>query len=59
VPAYFLLDYWLSQFAYRVEITVFIFAISSLGALAIAWFTVGYQALKAALIEPVKSLRYE
>ncbi len=59
VPAYFLLDYWLSQFAYRVEITFFVFAISSLGALAIAWFTVGYQALKAALIEPVKSLRYE
>lgn len=59
VPAYFLLDYWLSQFAYRVEITVFIFAISSFGALLIAWLTVGYQALKAALIEPVKSLRYE
>jgi putative ABC transport system permease protein len=59
VPAYFLLDYWLSQFAYRVEITVFIFAISSLGALLIAWLTVGYQSLKAALIEPVKSLRYE
>lgn len=59
VPSYFLLDYWLSQFAYRVEITVFIFAISSLGALAIAWLTVGYQALRAARIEPVKSLRYE
>ncbi len=59
VPAYFLLDYWLSQFAYRVEITFAIFAISSLGALLIAWITVGFQAFKAALIKPVDSLRSE
>ncbi len=59
VPAYFLLDYWLGQFAYRVEITIFIFAASSLGALFIAWLTVGFQALKAALAKPVDSLRSE
>ena len=59
VPAYFILDYWLSQFAYRVEITFFIFAASALGALLIAGLTVGYQAFKAALLEPVKSLRSE
>lgn len=59
VPSYFLLDYWLSQFAYRVEITFFIFVVSSLGALFIAWITVGFQAFKAALIKPVDSLRCE
>ncbi len=59
VPAYFLLEYWLGQFAYRVEITFAIFAISSLGALFIAWITVGFQAFKAALTKPVDSLRSE
>jgi putative ABC transport system permease protein len=59
VPAYYLLDYWLGQFAYRIEITFAIFAISSLGALLIAWITVGFQAFKAALIKPVDSLRSE
>jgi putative ABC transport system permease protein len=59
VPAYFMLDYWLGQFAYRVDITVAIFAISALGALLIAWVTVGFQAFKAALIKPVDSLRSE
>jgi putative ABC transport system permease protein len=58
-PAYFMLDYWLNQFAYRIEITFAIFAISSLGALLIAWITVGFQAFKAALIKPVDSLRSE
>ncbi len=59
VPAYYLLDYWLGQFAYRVEITFAIFAVSSLGALFIAWITVGFQAFKAALTKPVDSLRSE
>ncbi len=59
VPAYYMLDYWLGQFAYRVEITFAIFIISSLAALFIAWITVGYQAFKAALIKPVDSLRSE
>jgi putative ABC transport system permease protein len=59
VPAYYLLDYWLGQFAYRVEITFAIFAVSSLGALLIACVTVGFQAFKAALIKPVDSLRSE
>ncbi|NOS93855.1 MAG: hypothetical protein HOP30_18210, partial [Cyclobacteriaceae bacterium] len=59
VPAYYLLDYWLGQFAYRVQITFAIFAISSLGALFIAWITVGFQAFKAALTKPVDSLRSE
>lgn len=59
VPAYFIIDYWLNQFAYRLEISPAIFVWSGLGALAIAWLTVVFQSLKAAMAKPVNSLRYE
>ncbi len=59
VPAYFLLDYWLSQFAYHIDISIVIFVISGISALAIAWITVAFQALKAAMAKPINSLRYE
>jgi len=59
VPAWFLLDYWLNQFAYRIDIGISVFVISSLSALLIAWITVAFQALKAAMAKPVNSLRYE
>ena len=50
---------WLSGFAYRVEINPFIFVIACVSAIAIAWFTVGYQSIKAAHANPVDSLRHE
>ena len=50
---------WLEDFAYRVEISCGILVFSGLAALGIAWLTVGYHAVKAALTDPVKSLRYE
>ena len=59
VPAYFMVDYWLSQFAYRIGISMLVFVLSGLAALVIAWLTVAYQALKAAMVKPVDSLRYE
>jgi putative ABC transport system permease protein len=59
VPAYFILNYWLDQFAYRIDIGVTVFVISGVSALAIAWITVAFQALKAAMAKPVNSLRYE
>ncbi|HEY5823089.1 MAG TPA: FtsX-like permease family protein, partial [Cyclobacteriaceae bacterium] len=59
VPAYFILDYWLGQFAYRIDVSMTVFAISGISALAIAWITVAFQALKAAMAKPVNSLRYE
>ncbi|MFM7431128.1 MAG: ABC transporter permease, partial [Flammeovirgaceae bacterium] len=59
VPAYFMANYWLSQFAYRIDVGVFVFIWSGLAALVIAWLTVLYQSLKAALVKPVNSLRYE
>jgi putative ABC transport system permease protein len=48
---------WLSSFAYRVNVGWAIFLITSLGALAIAWLTVSYESVKAAIVNPIKSLR--
>ena len=52
-------SHWLSGFAYRVEINLYIFLIAGIFAIAIAWLTVGFQSFKAALANPVDSLRHE
>jgi len=60
VPAaWYLMDSWLSGFAYRISIGVDSFVIAGGISLAIAWFTVSYQSIKAALVNPVNSLRRE
>jgi ABC-type antimicrobial peptide transport system permease subunit len=50
---------WLLNFAYRVQIQWWVFAISGLIAMAIAFLTMSVQAVKAAIANPVKSLRTE
>jgi hypothetical protein len=57
--AWFAINKWLSSFAYRVNVGWAIFLITSSGALAIAWITVSYESLKAAIVNPIKSLRTE
>ena len=57
--AYFVLSKWLKSFAYHINISLMIFVLSGLMALAIALLTVGYQALKAASANPADCLRYE
>jgi len=57
--AYFAMSRWLEDFAYRIEISWWIFLIAGLAALGIALVTVSYQSIKAALADPVDSLRYE
>ena len=57
--AYYFMHRWLQNFAYRIEIGVGIFLSTILIAEIIAWLTVGYQAIKAAVANPVKSLRAE
>jgi putative ABC transport system permease protein len=59
VPAWFILNFWLDQFAYRIEVSILVFVFSGLAALVIAWVTVAFHAVKAALAKPVNSLRYE
>jgi putative ABC transport system permease protein len=57
--AWYLMDSWLSGFAYRIPIGVDSFLIAGGISLAIAWLTVSYQSIKAALVNPVNSLRRE
>ena len=57
--AYYLMQKWLNNFAYRIDLGMGIFVLSALLALAVALITVGWQSLKAAATNPVKSLRYE
>ena len=57
--AYYFMSNWLEDFAYRINISWWIFAVSGAIALLIALLTVSYQAIKAAIANPVESLRYE
>ncbi len=57
--AYLAIDRWLETFAYRTDITLTLFLLSGLVVLIIALATVSYQSIKAALANPVDSLRYE
>jgi putative ABC transport system permease protein len=57
--AYWAMNKWLQDFAYRVEISWWIFALAGIVAIIIALLTVSYQSIKAALANPVKSLRTE
>ena len=57
--SYYFMNKWLQEFAYRITITFWPFLFSGLIALLIAVLTVSYQSIKAALSNPVKSLRYE
>ena len=57
--AYFAMNEWLSDFAYRVPLSIGIFLISGFLALAVAWLTVSLQSFKAAIVNPAKSLRSE
>ena len=57
--AWLAINSWLKSFAYRVSADWVIFLTASLAALAIAWITVSYESIKAALANPVKSLRME
>jgi ABC-type antimicrobial peptide transport system permease subunit len=50
---------WLQGYTYRSEISWWIFGVSAVGAIVITLVTVSFQAIKAALANPVKSLRSE
>ncbi|HEX8059553.1 MAG TPA: FtsX-like permease family protein [Cyclobacteriaceae bacterium] len=58
VVLYFLTD-WLKKFDYRTDISWWVFAITGVGALVLTMLTISYQAIKAGLANPVKSLRSE
>ena len=57
--AWWAMSKWLQSFTYRVDVSWWMFALAGLIAIFIALFTVSFQAIKAAVINPVKSLRTE
>jgi putative ABC transport system permease protein len=57
--AYFFMSQWLQNFAYRINIGLWIFVVSAASAIFIALLTVSFQSIKAARANPVDSLRYE
>jgi len=50
---------WLLEFAYHIEIKWWVYLLAGLIAITIALLTVSYQAIKAALMNPIKSLKTE
>jgi putative ABC transport system permease protein len=57
--AYWAMNQWLDNFAYRIDIGAGIFILAGLISLVIAWLTVSYQSIRAALANPVESLKNE
>ncbi len=57
--AYLMMTTWLNDFEYRIKLGVPFFLLALIISIIIAWITVGYKAIKAAIVNPVKSLRTE
>lgn len=57
--AWFAMNKWLQDFAYHIEISWWIFVLAAVMAVSIALITVSFQAIKTALVNPVKSLKSE
>ena len=57
--AWYCMNLWLRDFAYRISIGWWVFAVAAIVALSIALITVSFQAIRAALADPVKNLRTE
>ena len=59
IGSWFVVENWLNDFAYRVQISPLVFIASGVVAILIAWLTVSFQSIRAAASNPVDSLRYE
>jgi len=57
--AYYVMQQWLQNYTYRISIGVSMFVFAVLGSILVAWITVGQRAIRAAGVNPVKSLRTE
>ncbi len=57
--SWYVMDRWLDGFAYRIDVGVGVFLFAGFAALLISWITVSYQSIKAAIVNPIKSLRSE
>ena len=57
--AWYFMNQWLAEFAYRIDMEWWMFVVAGVAAVGIAFLTIGFQSVKAALANPVKSLRSE
>lgn len=57
--SWYAVNSWLAGFAYHISVSWLVFFIAALVALSIAWLTVSYESIKAAVVNPIKSLRTE
>jgi putative ABC transport system permease protein len=57
--AWYFMNEWLQEYTYRITISLWFFATTIISSLIIAWLTVGQTAIRAAIANPVKSLRSE
>lgn len=57
--AWYTMHGWLQNFAYRINISIWVFVLAIATSIIVAWLTVGYKAVRAALVNPVRSLRSE
>lgn len=57
--SWYAVNSWLAGFAYHISVSWLIFFTASVAALSIAWLTVSYESIKAAIVNPIKSLRTE
>jgi putative ABC transport system permease protein len=57
--AWYAMNKWLQNFAYRINVSVWVFALAGAIALLIAFLTVSWQSYRAASKNPVEALRYE
>jgi ABC-type antimicrobial peptide transport system permease subunit len=57
--AWYMMSNWLETFVYRIDIGVGVFILAIVSSILVAWMTVGYKAIRAAMSNPVKSLRTE
>jgi putative ABC transport system permease protein len=57
--AWYFMEQWLQNFGHRINISIWVFAMAAISTILIALVTVGFQGIKAAIANPVKSLRSE
>ena len=57
--SWYAMNKWLQGFAYHIQIGWIVFGMASVAALAVAWITISYESVKAAVANPVTSLRSE
>ena len=57
--AWYFMDYWLANFAYHIELDWWVFVFAGILAIGIALLTVGFQAIRAAIINPTESIKTE